>query len=322
MRRRTFIRSLAGGIAARAFTSVAATVGGASRPVVCEVPAGRLLRRQDDIDAAACRRFLDRAVVELTDRESAGAAWRSLFTPGERVALKLSCLPGKKLSTSRGLVQAVVAALADAGVAPRHVLVWERSRRELENAGFRAGFAGAQVTGSDELADGGYADDIQVSGSVASLFSRVLEQVDSVVNLPVVKHHDLAGLSAGMKNFFGAIHNPNKFHANRCDPYVADLCAHPLIRGKLRLVIADATRIQAHNGPSFYPSFAVEHGGLLAGIDPVAVDCQAWRLLDEARRGLGIKTLAEAGIEPLYLASAARIGLGVADPGRIRLVGV
>ena len=41
----------------------------------------------------------------------------------------------------------------------------------------------------------------------------------------VVKDHDLAGVSAGLKNWYGVIHNPNKYHDSCCDPYVADVVA-------------------------------------------------------------------------------------------------
>jgi uncharacterized protein (DUF362 family) len=123
-----------------------------------------------------------------------------------------------------------------------------------------------------------------------------------------------------MKNMYGAIFNPNKFHGNRCDPFVADLCSHPLVRGKLRLSVCDASRVQAHNGPAFFPRYAREYGGLLLSRDPVALDACGWALIDGLRREMGLPILAEAGREPSYIRTASRLGLGRADPSQIRRV--
>jgi len=58
--------------------------------------------------------------------------------------------------------------------------------------------------------------------SSASRLARVLtERVDVVLNLPVLKQHMLSGMSGALKNQFGCIHNPNKMHLDKCDPYIS-----------------------------------------------------------------------------------------------------
>jgi len=93
---------------------------------------------------------------------------------------------------------------------------------------------------------------------------------------------------------------------------VAELSNHPLIKGKLRLVVCDASRVQVHNGPAFYPSYAREYGGLLVSRDPVALDFTGREIIDSLRREMGLPTLADAGREPAYIQTAARLGLGQA----------
>jgi hypothetical protein len=44
-----------------------------------------------------------------------------------------------------------------------------------------------------------------------------------------------------LKNMYGVIHNPNKYHPNGCNPYIADLNMLPEIRTRMRLTICDAT---------------------------------------------------------------------------------
>jgi len=258
----------------------------------------------------------------ITGKNNVTAAWRSLFAPAENVGIKVSCLPGRPLSSSLGLVTAIVDGLLAAGLAKKNIIIWERTSRELEKAGFQISRNGLKIMGSDELPGGGYSDHIEFSGSMGTFFSRIMENIDALINVPVLKDHDLAGLSGAMKNMYGAIYNPNKFHANHCDPFVAELCNHSLIKGKLRLVVCDASRVQVHNGPAFYPSYAREYGGLLVSRDPVAIDFAGLGIINSLRREMGLPTLADAGREPAYIQTAARLGLGQAVERLIRKVSI
>ena len=76
---------------------------------------------------------------------------------------------------------------------------------------------------------------------MGSLVSNTLAQTcDAVINLPVLKDHGIVGVTMALKNLFGAIHNPNKYHIDAGDPYVADVNMLPPIRQKVRLTICDA----------------------------------------------------------------------------------
>jgi uncharacterized protein (DUF362 family) len=299
--RRRFAKHLLGAgavLAAARFPAWPQGAGGEAS-LVAQAVSPRLRRVNDDIPASA---------------------WGAIFAPHETVGIKLSCLPGRPLSSSRALTAAIVAGLLGAGVLKKNIIIWERSSRELENAGYVIARSGLRTMGSDELPNRGYGSRIAVAGSVGTIFSDIMEEIDALISVPVVKDHDLAGVSGAMKNMYGAIFNPNKFHANRCDPFVADLCSHPLVRNKLRLAVGDASRVQMHNGPAFFPRYASEYGGLLVSRDPVALDFCAWSLIDGLRRDAGLPTLAQAGREPAYIRSAARLGLGRADWSLIRRI--
>ena len=290
------------------------------KSLVVQAVSPRLRRNNHDIPRETARDYLNRSLQAITGRHDATAAWRSLFAPEENVGIKVSCLPGRPLSSSLGLVAAVVDGLLAAGLAEKNITIWERSSRELEKAGFRISRSGLKIMGTDEFPDGGYSDHMEFSGSMGTFFSRIMESIDALINVPVLKDHDLAGLSGAMKNMYGAIYNPNKFHANHCDPFVAELCNHPLIKGKLRLVVCDASRVQVHNGPAYYPPYAREYGGILVSRDPVALDFAARGIIDSLRREMGLPTLAEAGREPAYIRTAARLGLGRAAERLIQKV--
>ncbi len=237
------------------------------------------------LDRALLQRWLGEMVVALTGAAGTVEAWSALFPRDRSVGIKLNCLAGPRLAPRRELVQALIAGLGLAGVPPERIVVWERSDRELLRCGFAINTGGSEprVYGTDSRA-AGYESRIRSSGSVGSCFSRILtEQCDLLINVGVLKDHDLAGVSVGLKNLYGVIHNPNKYHDNACDPYVADLAAHPLIRRKLRLTVCDGTTAQCHGGPAYQAGWAWNFGGLLAGLDPVAVDRVGAGLIEERR---------------------------------------
>jgi uncharacterized protein (DUF362 family) len=138
------------------------------------------------------------------------------FLPGGTVGFKTSCLARKFNSTPVALVDALTGLLIDRGFDANDLVIWERTSRELADAGFTLNASGQGVRCLGTDANGsGYTDRLFNHGPVDSQVSRILtETVEHNVNLPVLKHHSIAGLSAGMKNLYGAIHNPNKFHAD------------------------------------------------------------------------------------------------------------
>ena len=279
-----------------------------------------LIRSQNDLNRQSALDVLNRALRTITGGPTAVSAWKKLFSPGEKVGIKLSCLPGKYLSSSPGLVMAIVQGLKSAGIGDRDIFIWDRTDRELIRAGYSISRKGPNIFGTDNLRDGGYSDRVEISRSVGSCFSRIMETVDALISVPVLKDHDIAGVSIAMKNFYGAIHNPNKFHQNCCNPHVADLCYHPLIRNRLRLSVCDASRIQVHNGPAFFPKYAREYGGMLVSTDPVALDFTGWRIIENIRKEMKLKSLKESGREPGYLSAAEKLGLGNASRGNINLI--
>ncbi len=328
MKRRDFLRSAAGLPAAAAFSLGDRAAAQPAAPPVSPPARSRVVHVQDHgarlesgaINEARIGAMLDRAMMRLTDTADPAAAWSALFSASDVVGIKVNCLAGPGLSSHPELVGKIVLGLRLAGVAPRNIHIWERSTQELARAGFKpdpAGIGGARIAGID----GRYDPEITFAGAVGGCFAPVVSRICTAhINVPVLKDHYLAGVGVGMKSFYGAIHNPNKYHENHCDPFVADLCAHPLIRDRLRLVICDALNGQYDGGPTRRPDRQWREDALMLSRDPVALDAEAWRLLDEQRVQAGLKTIAEDGREPRWLATAVRYGLGHADPERIEAI--
>ena len=269
------------------------------------------------LDSDRLLKLLDRALVSFCACDSAQEAWKRVARPGECVGLKINCLAGRGASTTVKLVEVVVERLQQAGVT--NIVIWDRLNSDLESAGFRIASSrpGVQFIGNDT---GGYEDQLSIHSSVGSLLARTLTRTcDAVISLPVLKDHGIAGMTFALKNFFGAIHNPNKYHLTVGDPYVADVNMLPAIRQKIRLHIGDATAVQYEGGPSYMPQWSWRFNGLIVGTDPVALDAVGWQLIEQKRAAEGMQPLAALKRAPTYISTAAdpEHRLGANDPRRI-----
>jgi uncharacterized protein (DUF362 family) len=282
-----------------------------------------LTRGSVDEHRALLQKLLDAAMQKLTGAKDAASAWREIIKPQERVGLKVNTLG---LSTAPVVVDAIVAGVRQAGVPAENIVIWDRFDTELGKAGFKLNKSGrgVQCRGTDaERIGSGYQDQVETSGQIGSSFSKIIaEDVDAVISVPVLKDHNLAGVTLGMKNFYGAIHNPNKYHDQNCDPYIVDVVSHRFVARKWRLTICDGLRAQYNAGPGTHPGFAWVFGGLLVGRDFVAVDAVGADLLEARRKEAGLKSLAEEGRPPKYLATATARGLGESDVRKIERVEV
>jgi uncharacterized protein (DUF362 family) len=208
--------------------------------------------------------------------------------------------------------------LQDAGLPARNVVIWDRTDRELKAAGYtlnRDG-AGVRIFGTNDA----YETEVHEWGPSASCFASVLaKDITALINLGVVKDHGLAGVSFGLKNWYGAIHNPNKLHGDGCNPYIPHLAAAAPIRSKLRLTVVDGSIGQCHAGPGRSPRWAWPYNGFFASVDPVAIDALGWSIVEARRKEVGLPPLADEGREPLYIAAAAKLGLGEADLKKVQV---
>ncbi len=274
------------------------------------------------VDSNRILSLLDRAMQTLFNLDHPAEPWKKLVRPGQRVGLKVNTLGGRGMSTSVQLVEAICERLQEAGLKTSDIVVWDRDTGELERVGYHISDVSNRVQcfGTDRV---GYEDELASYGSVGSRLSKILtRRCDVLINVPLLKDHDSAGVTAALKNMYGMIHNPNKLHPNGCNPYIADLNMLPAIRTKVRLTICDATTACFEGGPGFKPQYSWKDNSLIISQDPVALDQTAWQLIERKRAEKGLKTLEADGRLPRYIATAAdaRHRLGTNDPTRIQLV--
>jgi len=271
-------------------------------------------------NSAPLAQLLDRAMQASFNCDSPIEAWRKVVRPGEVVGLKVNCLGGRGNATHPELVEAITERLRQAGIT--EMVIWDRQNSDLERARFKIAERGSGIRcfGNDVL---GFEDNLATFGKAGSLMCRTLTQVcDAVINLPVLKDHGIAGVTLALKSMFGAIHNPNKYHSEAGNPYVADVYALAPIRQKVRLHICDGLNAQYEGGPSYMPQWMWPFNGLLVARDPVALDYVGWKIIEKKRAEAGMKPLLDLKREPAYILTAAdaKHRLGTCDPRRIERV--
>ncbi|MFH1220705.1 MAG: DUF362 domain-containing protein [Candidatus Eisenbacteria bacterium] len=252
-------------------------------------------------------------------REVGASDLGGILGESRRIGVKVNCLGGRPLAT-RPEVAYALADLVVSEIKDATVTIWDRSERELREAGFEIKPEGNVRCLATDSAGVGYESSVREAGAVGSRFSRLLtEHCDSVISIGVLKDHGIAGVSGCMKNFYGVIHNPNKYHPGGCDPYVADLYQSPLVGGKHKLSILDGLVAVYSGGPGYKPKYRWEYKGLVIGVDAVAVDRVGLDLIERQRKERGLPALAAEGREPAYIFTAGKRGLGESDLAKIKV---
>ena len=263
-------------------------------------------------------------LCKLTSESRAEDAIRHFFSPQDQVGMKVNCLAGKMASTHPQVALICADLLRDSGIKGKNLVIWDRSERELKEVGFPLNFNGGEFRcfGTDSKGVG-YSRNLINHMNIGSLLSRVVDEYTDVqLNLPVLKDHNLSGVTCSLKNFFGAIHNPNKYHDYGCDPFIGDLNALPQIRNQQKLVICDALRVQYNGGPSYHPQWAEYFGGIIISDDPVAVDFVGYQIIDKIRAEHNLLGLEKAGRKPKHIFTSAdeKHNLGKAKLEQIDLI--
>ncbi|MDY6862635.1 MAG: DUF362 domain-containing protein [Thermodesulfobacteriota bacterium] len=276
------------------------------------------LQNDGRINAFKLSKMLDSGMLKFTGASDIKAAWSKLFSPYDIVGIKVNTLAKKGTISHPSLINLICKNLISIGIREENIIIWDRTTKELYQAGFHINYDGKGIRcfGNDAK---GYGYDMypQEFGRVGTRYSKILKKVTALINVPVLKDHGLCAVSLSLKNYYGAIVNPNKYHNNNCNPYIADVSLNPDIKEKQRLIILDAIYAQYHGGPSYKPMWKVDYNGLIIGNDPVAIDYIGLGEIDKLRKLGGKKTFTEEGRFPEYLVTAGdsehRLGVGSSE---------
>jgi len=149
----------------------------------------------------------------------------------------------------------------------------------IETAVKEAG--GLIVPGNDEKY---YSKEISLPRGVKLKSAKIhdaLAEADAWINVPVLKNHGGAKLSAAMKNYMGIVWDRRFFHSNDLQQCIADICTW---EKKPVLNIVDSYRLMFQNGPQGKSAADVATvKTLLASKDIVAIDTAALQFFNQVK---------------------------------------
>ncbi len=272
--------------------------------------------------------LLDRAMTSYFGRQKPIEAWKLIGFPNvvknRVVGIKVNGLGGRGISTHAVLVEAICERLQQAGVTAGNIVVWDRDARSLEACGFKINTDHSKVRcfGNDVA---GYEEQQETFGTARIRLSKILtRECATVINVPILKDHEMAGITFSMKNMYGVVDRPDSLHGGNCNPGVADLNCIQAVKDKIAITIGDALSSVYQGGPGFHPEHLWYPNALIVGEDRVAVDRTALQMVDRKRVQVGLPTLEAAGRPSRYIETAAdaQHKLGFNDPKRIKLIEV
>lgn len=308
-------------------------------------------------DATAVQAMMRKAIADLTGAPDWVQGWRYFFERGDVVGVKVNPVGFPLAPTNYEVILEIIAGLEAAGLPRRDIIVFDRYRDQFERAGF------FKILPDGVRADGAVPDydNIQVAtegydrdfyyemplvhpkvDSNDPLARRshvvliVTRKINKLINVPVLKDHQSAGVTLALKNMsHGLVNNVSRSHStpslNACGTFIPGVCALPVIRQKATLHILDGLRGVMQGGPGTSakrPEDVWEEKTIWMSTDPVAMDRIGWEIVDAKRVERGLPKVADAAPmqggsfvnrHPEHIEIAGALGLGVFDRAKIDL---
>ncbi len=149
----------------------------------------------------------------------------------------------------------------------------------------------------------------------------VFQRATAFINTRPLRTHDWSGLGTCIKNLITFTERYPDYHGDACAS-LGSIWLRPELKGKIRLNVLVMLTPQFHStGPhSFSREFVWPYGGLIVGVDPVAVDATGERIIVAKRKlHFGDDRPMRPPAHHIQVADT-QYGIGVSDPERIDLV--
>ena len=303
----------------------------------------------------AVRDTMRKGMMELTGAPSWQDAWKFFFQPGDVVGVKLNPVGRPAVISAPEVFLEIVEGLKAAGVKPGDIVAYDRYKAEFLAAGFdkwlpeevrwtfgtdkpdpfqldMAGYDESQYVELPLLLPKADLNDRHYRRSYLANF--IARDVNKMVNLCVLKHHQSAGITLALKNMsHGLVNNVSRSHSdpsnNSCGTFIPAIVDHSIIRQKVVLNITDAIKAAYHGGPlPTCAKYTWEHKTMYFSTDPVAMDRIGLGVLDAQRVKMGRQPVALAYLDedshfvrmqPEHIDIAGLLGLGEGDLKKIQL---
>jgi len=251
------------------------------------------------VDQDVVNAMLSQAVTALTGTSTTNEAWQDIlpdYTSGKTIALKVNFNNGgaTDLNSLPQPVVALINQLKQFGFAGSDIYVYDTSRPissgnpDSIHYVFRSAVQGTGATIVDVDTPGGWSTNqfstySTLHGTVSTPYAQLLDDVDYVVNFPIMRAHGISGVTFGFKNHYGSIQQImfgfgaplhegiEEAHSGYSATGVplVDLNSLSVIRDKTVLVVGDG--IYSHSSSNTEPP-NLNPEVILMSKDPVAAD--------------------------------------------------
>jgi len=220
---------------------------------------------------------------------------------GDRVVLKPNIgwnrTPEQAANTNPQLVGEMVKQCLAAGA--KEVLVFDHTCSDWQKAYAMSGIEDAVTNAGGKMVPGNdksyyVAVDLPKGVKITSTtIHKILMDCDVWFNIPVLKHHSGAKMTAAMKNYMGIVWDRQILHKTDLQQGIADINSWSK---KPALHIVDAYRVVKANGPQgTTPDDVVTLKALFASADPIAVDTASGKFFNQVRPDITLDDISHIG---------------------------
>ncbi|MFH1230372.1 MAG: DUF362 domain-containing protein [Planctomycetota bacterium] len=340
MERRKFIKALVisgAGLFAFPFRFTSTIFAAPSKAKVVKIRNPNMRNSKGDINKLEINRTIYEALRILSESSSGEELLQKLINPKDVVGIKVSAYLGEaNNATKPEIAYGLADFLIKIGVPDNQIIIWDRTADELEQAGYVINDKKTDVrciaTNTKRVQRlskpmAGFDDKTISIGSATTRVSNIVSKLCTVlINMPSIKtfkFKEYTGVSGAIMNMYGAIEindgNSKVLYENDCNPGAAEIYNIKDIKNKTRLVICDAIYPLYNGGPSDDSRYHWNYNGIIAGLDPVAVDIVAQESIQEYRD----KVLPDAPkLRSDYLETCAgsKYRLGIVDIKQIEVI--
>jgi len=234
---------------------------------------------------------------------------QKLFKRNDVIGLKFNRCDGQDLAENKPLAEVLVKMFEDAGFGRGQLVLMQLDHPDLIRSGVQAAPYGWTERQYD-LAGG------------SDALAGVVEKVTAMVNIPQLRAEPISGMAGCLHNLaFDLTKHPGRFFGQDVDAFIADVCALPIVGGKVRLNVVNALNLLIRCDLPVLDERSVIHGygGLLFSTDMVAADAVGLEILDRARASRKLPPLTGDRDVLGQLVRASKRGLGVYHRDQIDL---
>jgi len=280
-----------------------------------------------------------RGLFGWTGKTNYSDAWSSLISMRDIVGIKVYCAQGALGGTRPEVVAAVVKSLLAAGLPPEQIIIWDKDRTDLSQAGYMAlgqrfgvrvkasqdtgyddttfyesSFLGRLVYGDHEFGRKG-----EGMGRKSFVSNLVTKEMTKIISVTPMSNHYRAGVTGNLYSLAqGSVDNFLRFehYPDRMVESLPEIIALPILGDRVVLNIVDGLICQYEGEQMGLLHYAFPLCELRFSIDPVALDVLSIKEIQHQRHVAGHPEM-PANLDLYKVASWLEIGFY--DSYQIRL---